>query len=177
MRLMCSLQLGERGMSYMSHEIDWTVELDSDVTPAVARANEPGAKHVFALLAAPERRPNNDIFRPNHKQRSTPVLARYLQFGVTDPHPCARVADILLGNLGVKNVLASHEPGDKLAVGLAQQLIQSADLLQDAAVQYGGPVRHGESLFQIMAHVNGRQAELTLNLQQLGTDFLPGHLV
>jgi len=58
----------------------------------------------------------------------------------------------------------SHKASNKLAVRLIQQLIQRADLLQDTIVQNSCSVNYSKCFFQIMAHMDGCQAEPALNV-------------
>jgi len=105
------------------------------------------------------------------------VPASYLQFDIVEFYPGVRIAGAPACDLRAEDVLAPHEAGDKLAFRPAQQLIQSADLLQETLVQYGGVVRYGKCFFEVMAYMNGRQAEPALNARQLRTNLLPGDLV
>ena len=103
--------------------------------------------------------------------------ARYLQLDIAELDTCLCIAGAPAGDFRPEDIFAPHEAGDKLAFRPAQQLTQSADLLEETLVQYGGTVRYGKCLFQIMAYMDGRQAELTLNTRQLRTNLLPADLV
>ncbi len=67
--------------------------------------------------------------------------------------------------------------GNELTIRFAQQIVHGTNLLQNSFVQYGGPIRDGKCFFQIMAHVDSGQAELSLDGQQLRADLLSGDLV
>ena len=67
--------------------------------------------------------------------------------------------------------------GNKVTIWFAQQFVHWTNLQQNPFMQYSGPIRDGKCFFQIVAHVDSGQAELSLDSQQLRTDFLPGDFV
>lgn len=171
------LKFRERCMCHVRHKTDWPIKLDSDVAAAITRAYEHSTNYVFAFAVIPGVGPDKQVFRPNHQHQFAAVPARYLQLDITELNTRLRISGAPAGDLRAEDILAPHEASDKLAFRLAQQLIQSADLLQETLVQYGGTVRHGKCLFEIMAYMDGCQAKPALNIRQLRANLLPGDLV
>jgi len=174
---MHSLQFRERRVCHMCDKTYGPIEFDSDVAAAITRANKHGTNYIFAFAVIRRAGPDKQVFRPNHQHQFAAVPACYLQLDIIELNTRLRILGAPAGDLRAEDILAPHEAGDKLAFRLAQQLIQSADLLQETLVQYGGTVRHGKCLFEIMAYVNGRQAKPALNIRKLRANLLPGDLV
>lgn len=74
--------------------------------------------------------------------------------------------------IGGQDILAAHEAGDEFVVGVAQEGVERAGLLEDALVENAGLVGYGEGLFEVVADVDDGKIEVTLHSMQQGADSL-----